>query len=834
MNRRNFIAAAYTTLLATRLSRTARAAQTTGAAGDPVDPGVAGGAVPAVLTLHYDKPAGQWNEALPLGNGRIGAMLFGGVERERVQLNEATLWTGSPHSYVNAGAHAHLEELRELIFRGEVQEAARLANRMMGIPNTLPAYQPFCDLNLEFLSNPRFDRYSRALDLDAALASVTCRTDPAEFFGGAMARREAFASFPDRVFVMRLASDLGGGQTVRLSLTTPHPESRLELLTNGDLKLSGQMIPLQAPQGSWTADGTGPGLTFAAQVRVLAVGGSVNRQSDELFVEHAQEITVLVSLATSFVNYRDISADPAQRTQADLDAAALRSYEDLRRRHIEDHRALFRRVELTIAHESSARESSARESSDNEASRAATDQRIAHFDPAADPDFFALFYQLGRYLLIAASRPGGQPANLQGIWNDDLWPWWGSKMTTNINLQMNYWPAQTGNLAECVQPLVDLLEDLRVSGAEVARVHYDCPGFVLHHNTDLWRAAAPVDAFWGHWPVGGAWLVLEALEHHAFGLDEDMLRHRLYPLLKDSCEFFLEFLVEIPADKPFAGHLATNPSSSPENFYVMADGTKGFMTYAPTMDIEILSALFARFVEISTHLGVDARMRRRVQAATRRMPPLQIGKNGELQEWIEDYAKNEAEHRHCSHLYALYPGSAITPRGTPELAEAARMALVARGSGDPGGSGFRAWRAALWARLGQGDEAARLLAQLVTQATSPSMLNDAWNQVDGHLGGPAAIAEMLLQSHTGEIVLLPALPASWSSGSVRGLRARGGATVDFRWSQSRVVAVTVSAAATGRAGGTRHFRLRHGDVTASIEVSPHEAVSLDGALRRRV
>jgi alpha-L-fucosidase 2 len=533
-----------------------------------------------------------------------------------------------------------------------------------------------------------------------------------------------------------------------------------------------------------------------------------------------------VSLATSFVNYGDVSADPAERTGVDIDAAARRSYDDLRLRHTQDHQALFRRVELTIGKDDS-------NGSSATIPAVPTDQRITHFDPMTDPDFFALFYQFGRYLLIAASRPGGQPANLQGIWNNDLWPWWGSKMTTNINLQMNYWPAQTGNLAECVEPLVGLLEDLRVTGAQAARVHYECPGFVLHHNTDLWRAAAPVDAFWGHWPVGGAWLVLEALEHHAFGLDEDYLRHRLYPLLKDSCAFFLEFLVEIPQGLPFAGHLATNPSSSPENYYVMADGIKGFMTYAPTMDIEILSALFARFVEISTRLELDATMRRRVQAAAQRLPPLQIGKNGELMEWIEDYAKNEAEHRHCSHLYALYPGSAITPRGTPELAEAARKALVARGSADGAGSGFKAWRAALWARLGNGDEAARLLANLIIQATSPGMLNDGWNQVDGHLAGPAAIAEMLLQSHTEEIVLLPALPSSWPAGRVRGLRARGGVTVDILWNHSHLDSVTLSADAIGSSRASRHFRLRHGDLTAGIAVSPGSVVTLDGTLRRR-
>ncbi len=816
MNRRNFIAAAYTTLLATRLTK---------ARGAP-EPPEADGSLSA-LTLNYDKPATRWNEALPLGNGRIGAMVFGGIDRERIQLNEATLWDGNPHSYVNPDAHVHLKELRDLIFRGKVDEAATLANRMMGLPNTLPAYQPFCDLHLEFLSNPRFDRYRRTLDIDAAVAGVSCRVDPSEFFGGAMTRREAFVSFPDRVFVLRIGGDLDGGQTLRLSLRTPHPESRTQLLPNGDLLLSGEMIPLQAPQGSWTADWSGPGLKFAAQIRLMIDGGRVTRQSDELFVEHAREVTVLLSLATSFVNYRDISADPTQRTQTDLDAAARYSYEELRARHTEDHRSLFRRVELRI--EPDASTLPAQSSSGPIA--ASTDQRITRFDPAADPDFFALLYQFGRYLLIAASRPGSQPANLQGIWNDDIWPWWGSKMTTNINLQMNYWPAETGNLSECALPLVALLDDLHVTGAEVARVHYDCPGWVLHHNTDLWRAATPVDAFWGHWPVGGAWLVLQVFEQYAFSLDETQLRQRLYPLLKGSCAFFLKFLVEIPADKPFAGHLATNPSSSPENYYVMADGTKGFMTYAPTMDIEILGALFEKFVEISSHLGVDASMRREVTEAARRLPPLQIAKNGELQEWIADYAKNEAEHRHCSHLYALYPGNTITLRGTPELAEAARKALLARGSGDPGGSGFRAWRAALWARLGSGDEAVRLLAQLVTNATSPNMLNDAWNQVDGHLAGPAAIAEMLLQSHTDEIVLLPALPASWPSGSVRGLRARGGATVDMVWSGSRLVSVSLRVSATAP-DGRRQFKLRHGEATASVSLFRGSTVTLDGSLRR--
>jgi alpha-L-fucosidase 2 len=800
MNRRDVFSGVALSLLASHFASRSALAQTP-AASLPT---------PGPLELWYNEPAHQWSQALPLGNGRIGAMVYGAVDHERIQLNEATLWTGRPHDYTNPDAYRHLAKMRELIFDNKVQEAEKLSSQMMGTPPVLAAYQPFCDLTLDFLSYPKCDVYRRSLNIDEAVLAVEAQASASEFFGGATLNRDCFVSFPDQVFVTRLTGDTPAGQTMRLALSTPHPQSQVELLSNGDLRLSGQLMPLKAPKGSWVMDWSGDGLKFTAQLRVIARGGSIKRQSDELYVEGADEVLILVSLATSFVSYKDISGDPNHLAQSRLEAAAARTYAELRRRHIEDYQALFRRVELHI---------------DGPPRLAATDQEIATFDAAATPNFFALLYQFGRYLLISASRPGSQPATLQGIWNDDLWPNWGSKWTTNINLEMNYWLVETGALAECATPLYDLLDDIAVTGAETARVHYRCGGFVLHHNTDLWRAATPVDGFWGLWPVAGAWLVLQALDHYAFSLDEVFLRDRIYPLMKASTAFLLDYLVEVPPGKPFAGCLVTNPSVSPENYYVMADGTKGFLTYAPTMDIEIISDLFDKFAEVSTRLGRDPEMRRQVMTARRRAPPLQIGRNGELQEWIMDFGKNEAEHRHMSHLYALYPGAAITPRGTPALAEAARKTLLARGEGTKEGSWPRALRALMWARLGDGDRAVGMLNGLVKHASAPDLWHDDWLQIDGHLGGPAAIAEMLVQSHTGEIVVLPALPASWPSGSVKGLRARGDVAVSLDWKAGALGRLTLVSERAAR------LSLRYGQATRQIDIKANAPLTLDAQLR---
>jgi alpha-L-fucosidase 2 len=740
-------------------------------------------------------------------------MVFGAVDVETIQLNEATLWTGHPHAYANPTALTHLDEIRRLIFNDEVEKAATLADTMLGAPSELMAYQPFCDLQVSLYCDSHFSDYRRVLDIDTAVTSVVCANAASEFSPAVEYRREAFVSFPDQVFVLHMTGSGPGLQTCKISLGTPHPQSQTQQIPNGDLRLTGQLIPQLPPKGAWIGRWDGLGLKYAAQVRVIAQGGKVQGYGDHLFVSGADEITLLVALGTGFRSFRDVSADPLSRIVSDLDAAAGRGYEELRRRHINDYRSLFGRVELELG--------------GGETQQGSADDVIARADLGNNPALFALFYQVGRYLLISSSRPGGQPANLQGIWNNSLWPWWGAKWTININLQMNYWLSETGNLAECAEPLYDLLDDLTITGSEVALAHYACRGFVCHHNTDIWRAAAPVDGFWGLWPVGGAWLVLQAWEHFAFTHDLRFLR-RLYPMLEQATRFLLDYLVAVPEGRPFAGCLVTVPSSSPENFYVMDNGTKGFLTYAPTMDLQIATELFQRFIEVSISLGVDPELRARARAAIERLPPLQIGPTGELQEWIVDYAQSEAEHRHISHLYGLFPGSLITPRTTPKLAAAARRTLELRGDAEGGGSCFKAFRALLWSRLGEGDNALRILGKLLTQSTAKNLLNDAYHQIDGHLGGPAAIGEMLLQSHSGEISLLPALPEVWSSGFVRGMRARGGASLEFSWSAGKLDYVVITPHVKTR------LRIRYAGKVVDIAVEPTRQYRFDGQLVRSV
>jgi len=756
------------------------------------------------LSLWYDKPATVWNEALPLGNGRIGAMVFGRVDSERIQLNEATLWTGKPHDYTNPDARKNLEAIRKLIFDEDVEGAERLAPSLLGIPPILHAYQPFCDLRLDFYTDIHSDRYKRSLDLRTAITSVTYQCGDVQF------SREAFISFPDHVFVLHLSANQPGQQSFKLSLSTPHDNAEVAATSDG-LHLTGELRGHTPPASTWIAPWQGTGTKFAGHVRLLHQGGTVTANRDSIMVEGADDVTLLVDLATSFVNYRDISGDPDGRLRGRSEKRSALSYVELRSRHVEDHGALFNRVEVELDGPSS--------------SDTSTDRQLVNYATTPKPGLMALYYQVGRYLLIAASRPGGQPANLQGIWNENLRPAWGSKWTTNINLETNYWAAETGALAECVEPFYDLLADLRVTGAEVARVHYGCKGFVLHHNADIWRAATPVDGSWGLWPVGGMWLSLQAWEHYAFSRDREFLRATAYPALKDSVDFVLSFMIEIPAGKPFAGCLATNPTSSPENAFILPNGVKGRLTYATSMDIEMIGELFEKFVLSARELGVDADLAQAAENAHKRLPPLQVNGEGELQEWIGDYQKTEAEHRHLSHLWALYPGNSISAEKTPALAAGARKSLELRGDGDGNGCWLQAWRAALWARLREGDRAHRILGNLLTHATQPNMLHDYWDQIDGHLGGPAAIAEMLIQSQSSEIELLPALPGAWANGSVRGLCARGAAVLDFAWKNRSLTSVTVHA----KSAGNLNLRYRH--YVVQLPVNQGSTTVLDGKLR---
>ena len=753
--------------------------------------------------LTFDKPATKWTEAVPLGNGRIGAMEFGGTEDERIQINESTLWGGSPHNYTNPGAHVHLEEIRQLVFAGKLDEAEELSKSMMGQPKLLMPYQPFCDLRLNFPGHGQATEYRRELRLDHATAETTYKIGSASF------RREVFVSYPDQILVVRITASQPGQLTLGVWLDSPQPGTHIESATAGALQMTGRIQPRQNPASSWTSSWDQTGMQFAAILKVLAGGGSVHNSEGRLEVSGADSVTILFSNATSFRNYGDIKGDALPAARGYLQRALKLPYDRLRQRHVDDFGRLFSRVQLHLGDERQTIET--------------TDQRIRSFAETEDPGLLALYFEFGRYLLISSSRPGGQPANLQGIWNEELSPAWSSKWTTNINLEMNYWQADAGDLWETEEPLWALIRDLRVTGADTARVHYHGKGWVLHHNTDLWRATTPVDGPWGIWPMGGVWLANQMWDHYEFSGDREFLRRQAYPTMKEAAEFVLSVLVEVPTGTPFPGRLVTNPSTSPENQYLL-DGKPHNLTYAPTMDIELIRELFEHCQHAAEILRTDAAFRSELRKTESRLPPLQIGKRGELQEWIVDYHESEPAHRHVSHLYSLYPGHDIDLRDTPEFAAAAKKSLELRGDGGTGWS--TVWRAALWARLQNPDRAYNNLKILITASTLPNMFDLCPPfQIDGNLGGPAAIAEMLVQGSADEIRVLPALPRQWSSGSLTGIRVRGGARLDITWNNGRLTELRL------HAGHAVKYRITYRDLSTSAQIQPGKPFVLDGTLR---
>ena len=755
------------------------------------------------LALTYDKPASRWTEALPVGNGRIGAMVFGGTEDDRLQINESTLWGGSPHDYTDPSAYTHLEEVRQLIFAGRVADAEKLSESLMGRPKLLMPYQPFCDLRLHFPGHGQATGYSRHLQLDDAIADTSYTVGPITY------RREVFASYPDQVLVVRFTASRTGQITFGVRLDSPQPGTRVESTGRGTLQLTGQIQPRQNPARSWTGSWDQPGMRFAAVLKVLVEGGSVRNGEGRLEVFAADSATIVFSNRTSFRNFRDVGGDALGTARALLARASKRPYDQLRRRHVDDFHPLFSRVQLRLG---------------DGRPTTSTDRRINSFAEDEDPDLLALYFEFGRYLLISSSRPGGQAANLQGIWNEDLLPAWSSKWTTNINLEMNYWQADAGDLWETQEPLWSLIRDLRVTGAETARAHYHAKGWVLHHNTDLWRATTPVDGSWGVWPMGQSWLANQMWDHYEFSGDREFLRREAYPAMKEAAQFVLDTLVPAPAGSPFAGLLVTNPSTSPENRYVL-NGQPQHLTYGATMDIELVRELFENCGRAAGILGTDADFRSELERVGRRLPPLQVGKRGQLQEWIEDYPEAEAAHRHVSHLYALYPGNAIGLERTPALAAAARKSLELRGDGGTGWSAV--WRAALWARLRDPDHAYANLRFLITTSTLPNMFDLCPPfQIDGNLGGSAAIAEMLVQSTADEITVLPALPRRWSSGSLKGVRVRGGGKVDIAWKDGRLTELRL------QSDRAKKYRVSYGEQSADVQIGPGNPIVMDGALRK--
>jgi alpha-L-fucosidase 2 len=749
---------------------------------------VTAAAAPAASsTLWYTSPASTWLEALPIGNGRLGAMVFGKPDDERVQLNENTLWDGFSRDTTNPDALKTLTEVRRLLFAGQNAEATTLAEGLMGRPLRIKPYQTLGDMFLrtDHVASDVKD-YRRELDLAHAITRVTYTINGVTF------TRELFASAPDKVIVMRLTANKPGQITTRVHLgrsqdavTTTEGRDRLVMRGRIDRRE--------------TVTSENRGLRFAAHVLALPTAGTVSAIDDGLTIAKADALTLLISAATDYYK-QDPAPDVACR--AALKAAVSKSFDTLRAAHEQDYRQYFDRVSLSIG------------PSSNDARP--TDERLAAVRAGKDdPDLAALYFQMGRYLLISSSRPGNLPANLQGLWNDSLSPPWSSDYHTNINVQMNYWPAEVTNLSELHQPLFDYVRNqLVASGERTARVHYGAKGWVVHHLSDVWGFTTPADGVQGIWPMGAAWLAQHFWEHYAFTHDRGFLTQQAYPVMKGASEFMLDFLIDDPNDPQH--HLVTNPSFSPENSFFLPDGTRSRFTYAATMDLEIIHDLFTNTIAAARELQVDAEFQQRLADTMKRLPPLQISaKSGRLQEWIKDYDEPEPGHRHISHLFALYPGREITLRGTPELALAARKSVDYRLSHKGGQTGWsRAWIINMFARFEDGDQAHDSINALLRDNTTKTLLDlhpPGIFQIDGNLGATAGIAEMLLQSHTGDIHLLPALPKAWPDGSVKGLRARGGYGVDITWAGGRLRDATI----TPRFDGPARIRVSGSSATST-------------------
>jgi alpha-L-fucosidase 2 len=730
------------------------------------------------LVMWYKAPAKKWEEALPVGNGRLGAMVYGNPFEEIIQLNEDTYWSGGPYSTVVKGGYEKFKEVQRLVFDQKFLKAHNLFGRyLMGYPVEQMKYQSLANLHLQFHHHKDTTDYRRWLDLKTGTTHVEYVSE------GVRYHQEIFSSQPDQVIAIRITADKAGALSFTANLRGVRNQTHSNYATdyfrmNGfrkdGLVLTGKSADYLGVEGK---------LKYEARIKVIPDGGSIAVDDYLLTVSNTNSVVIYFAAATNFVNYKDVSANEHERVENYFKNIESKNFASIRQSHITDFEKLMQRVSLTLPV--------------TNYSFLPTDKRIVNAISNSDPALASLTYQFGRYVLISSSRPGTQPANLQGIWNNDQNPAWDSKYTTNINTQMNYWAAESANLSECAEPLMQMMKEIVDEGTKVAREHYGARGWVLHQNTDLWRVAAPMDGpTWGTFTVGGAWLVNELWEHYNYSRDKEWA-NQFYPIMKGSVEFFMDFLVDHPNGK----WLVTNPSTSPENFPLSPGNGRYFDevtgSYIPgtticagsSIDMQILSDLFSNFLQASSLLNADKELAVKVLTAKSRLVPPQIGKDGALQEWTDDWEQLEKNHRHFSHLYGLYPGNVFSMRRTPQFVNPIKAVLEQRGDGGAGWS--RAWKVSLWARLHDGDRAEKIFKEYLRDQSNPQLLAKCFTplQVDGTLGMTAGISEMLLQSHDGSIEFLPALPKEWSEGRISGLKARDGFIIDMEWKNNAVKSI---------------------------------------------